>query len=223
MFEPLNHSIKFAVYCAVNLVNGKIYVGATSKGISARRSSHFCRASRGEDGVFVRAIRKYGRNSFEFVMLKVCRDWDDALESEREKIAELSPEYNATKGGGGVYGLRHSDESKAKMSAAKIGKPGLWARQPMPDEMRRKLGDLRRAEKGLRNITPDHKAKLLVNAAKANAARRRPVECLNDGMIFPSATEAARKHGVSTSQITHWCDGMVSRKGLKFRRVEAAA
>lgn len=218
--SQIDHAVKFAVYCAVNLVNGKIYVGATSKGIGARRSNHFCRAGRGEDGVFIRAINKYGRTNFEFVMIKRCVDWGDALESERIKIAELSPEYNATDGGGGVFGLVHTDVTKAKMSAAKLGKPSVWTTRRMPDEIRERIAEVRRSERGRKVTDPDRLQELKQITVMMNERRRKRVRCRADGKEYGSLTEAAVAYGLTTGAITYLCKNGKPRRGLSFEYIE---
>jgi len=112
------------VYMAINLVNDKIYIGATEKGLSSRRARHFWNAKTGRPGKFYNAIRKYGKNKFSFVEVLKCKDFWEALREEELYIKALKPHYNLTAGGGGVKGYKFSAESRAKMSAAKLGKPG---------------------------------------------------------------------------------------------------
>lgn len=112
------------VYKALNLVNHKIYVGATDRGLRNRQIRHIWNAKNGRPGKFYNAIRKYGENNFWFTTLALCDNYWEALAEEREFIKALKPEYNLTEGGGGVKGYKFSLESRKKMSDAKRGKPG---------------------------------------------------------------------------------------------------
>lgn len=208
------------VYCAINLVNSKIYVGATEKGLDVRKRKHLANAKRGQSGKFYTSIRKYGTVSFEFVSVRSCGGFWQALEIERQVIAELKPEYNLTEGGGGVKGLKFSEESRKKMSDAKIGKPCLWVLGPNADETKRKLSVSGSLRKGTYNLTADQKGKLLINSRKANAARRRAVRCDTDGRVFESVSEAAIVYGVSNSHIANWTGRCKSRLGLRFSYVD---
>lgn len=71
------------------------------------------------------AIRKYGKDSFDFKILIVCPA--ERLDYyEMACIAEYNTfegeGYNCTEGGGGVRGYHHSKETRRKQSEANIGK-----------------------------------------------------------------------------------------------------
>lgn len=202
---------QIVVYQAVNLINGKRYIGATEKGLRQRRMKHLANASRGQPGKFYTAIRKYGPQSFHFTALCQCSSFWEALELERRWIGRLTPEYNLTDGGGGVKGFRFSPESRSKMSKAKKGKAG----HPCPEWVKEKNAALRRSEKG-RPVSEAKKAALRINISKAKKVRQRPVVCVNTGKIFDSVTEAAKEYGVSTGHISLYCGGVISRAGLCF-------
>jgi len=92
------------VYMATNIVNGKRYIGMTRRTLGYRRSAHIGRAERGEENACPRitaAIRKYGRDAFEWCVLQDGLSVSDAKAKEVELIALLKPEYNVTVGGDG--------------------------------------------------------------------------------------------------------------------------
>jgi len=93
------------VYKAKNLINGKLYVGKTVRGLKVRQWSHICSARRGGKSAFYNAIRKYGKENFEFSVLEDCSLGCDLNERERFYIVQydcLSPKgYNLTPGGDG--------------------------------------------------------------------------------------------------------------------------
>lgn len=214
------HVASATVYVATNKANGKCYVGATDKPLAVRAYKHRWNAKKGMPGKFYTAIRKYGPEAFEFKPAVACAHFFDALVEEERLIAERKPAYNLTAGGGGVKGLKFSEASRAKMSAAKRGKPNHWSNGAMPVELRKRLADLRRAEAG-RPLTPRRLAAMQKNSQIANAARRKPVICVETGKQYPSVSAAAIEHGVSTATIINSCKGLFasSRTGRTFRYV----
>ncbi len=102
------------VYLVVNTVNGKRYVGMTSRGLAARKSSHISRANNGDNGCFrfYAAIRKYGNAAFVWCKLASYKSRLDAFAGEKRFIALLEPEYNVTKGGLGTSGVKSWNRKK---------------------------------------------------------------------------------------------------------------
>lgn len=206
------------VYMATNNLNGKRYIGATDRGIAHRASRHKWDAKHGKKrSKFHSAIRKYGFSAFEFRLLLPCVDFFDALENEARLIKELKPEYNLTSGGGGVKGLRFSAESKARMSAAKAGRPPAWLNGENDAEIRKKISEGLRRRKG-KPQTEKQRAHTLRMRKLGNAGRRKAVICLTDGVRYGSLTEAAKKYNLTTGQVAYYCKGNhESRRGLDFR------
>lgn len=62
------------VYMATNMRNGKRYVGMSSRGLSHRSVRHINLAISGSSSCsrFYDAIRKYGSDSFEWIILCEC-------------------------------------------------------------------------------------------------------------------------------------------------------
>lgn len=92
----------FTVYMATNKVNGKRYIGVTKLGVSGRRAAHLYKASSGgsECPRFYDAIRKYGPDSFIWVVLCTRKGKADAYRREFAYVDALKPEYNVVAGGG---------------------------------------------------------------------------------------------------------------------------
>jgi len=117
------------VYLARNKTNGKCYIGVTIRGLEIRRSGHRRDAKGNSQCIFHRAIRKYGFDSFEWVVLfsSVSKENLDCM--EMVCIAALKTKcpygYNMTDGGGGgrrgTLGTKHSEETKRRISAALMG------------------------------------------------------------------------------------------------------
>lgn len=133
------------VYLLTNKVNGKRYVGKTSRPLDVRWQGHLGSARRGDSDMLVcRAIKKHGSEAFERRVIEEC---DEVMLAAREThwIRELRTHvseggYNLTYGGDGglpgykfseaskekmrqkALGRKHTEETKAKMRAAKLDK-----------------------------------------------------------------------------------------------------
>lgn len=85
------------IYKITNLINGKIYVGKTTKTAEERFKRHYYNHKSGNTYLY-RSMRKYGFDSFVIETIEQTNQID-----EREKfwITELAPHYNMTKGGDG--------------------------------------------------------------------------------------------------------------------------
>lgn len=85
------------IYKIINLINGKFYVGKTTKTIEKRFQRHFYNHKTGNTYLY-KSMRKYGFDNFRIEIIE-----ETAHLNEREKywIDILSPDYNMTKGGDG--------------------------------------------------------------------------------------------------------------------------
>lgn len=83
------------IYTATNLINGKQYVGLTTKTLEQRVRGHMNDVIRHPDIKFYRAISKYGHDNFKF---KVIEDDISDLSKLKERevywISELDTYYN---------------------------------------------------------------------------------------------------------------------------------
>lgn len=101
------------VYLITNTINNKTYVGKTNGNCKYYYTG----------GLLIRrAIKKHGKENFKKEIL-IQGDFTDEELEEHEKyyIRTLSnpsskTSYNITIGGGGVSGLKHTDETKQKIS-----------------------------------------------------------------------------------------------------------
>ena len=70
------------IYIAINKVNGKMYVGQTTRDILKRIYRHMSNSNRGCKCAFYTAIRKYGWDNFDWCVLV------DGIKS-KDKLDEL--------------------------------------------------------------------------------------------------------------------------------------
>lgn len=116
--------MRFYVYVIRCGINGKAYVGKTSRP-RFRWYMHKCLAKRyagrreGETHLY-RAMRKHGVQHFTFEVIETCETEAHAFDRERHWICQLGTfgprGYNMTDGGEGVSGHQHKPEAKLRMA-----------------------------------------------------------------------------------------------------------
>ncbi len=113
------------VYCILNTVNGKRYIGLTTVSLTARWYNHVADANAGSKRLICRAIRKYGPGAFVMEALLSMAGgttWGDLAAMERYLIAQegtmMPAGYNMTPGGEGIL-QPLSDEIQIKLAAEK--------------------------------------------------------------------------------------------------------
>jgi len=116
------------IYMHTSKTTGKSYIGQTIKGILYRWRSHCYDAENlvASNNHFHRAIRKYGNDDWEHVVLIDDVPQSKLNEYEQnmiEKYDTYNSGYNSNIGGGSAKGYKHSQEQKDKIGAAHKGKP----------------------------------------------------------------------------------------------------
>lgn len=148
------------IYKIENNINGKIYIGQTIQELKIRFKRHcsFSALSEAEANMPIKkAIKKYGKENFTISVIEEC---DDSIINEREifwieKYDSFKNGYNATLGGGGLYGYWNNikgvnvdeiiEKYKAGEYISKLAKEYLISRQSIRDSLRRKNIELRSA------------------------------------------------------------------------------
>lgn len=112
------------VYKAVNLINGKSYIGQTIKTLSYRKQTHFSQIKKRRTP-FYNALKKYGKNNFKWFILEQCHTKESLDLAEEWYIRyfnTLVPKgYNLTLGGEGTHGWKPSEEFRKKCSEKWLG------------------------------------------------------------------------------------------------------
>ena len=186
---------QWRVYVHINKINGKRYVGITSK---TRIEHRWGLAGCGykKNPRFYSAIVKYGWDNFDHIILAEKLTESEAKAMEMHLIEEWQTMdskygYNLTSGGDGTKGYHPSEETRIKLSEAR-------RKENLSEET------LRRRSDGLRGrrFTEDHKQKIGKSNSKA-------VDMLTlDGdyiQTFPSARSAEVELGISHSHISQCC------------------
>lgn len=126
------------IYKITNNVNHKCYIGQTIRDLGLRIREHKSKAKHRTDSGYAiaKAINKYGAENFSWDVLCVCESLEELDEKERYYISLYDSfgrnGYNLTEGGmkyanfsgknHPMYGRKHSEESKRKMSEHSKGK-----------------------------------------------------------------------------------------------------
>ena len=137
----INNNKEYIVYCHINNINNKKYIGITCQTPEQRfRNGNGYKANK----YFYAAIMKYGWGNFNHIILYEHLTEKDAKEKEIELIAKYNTRnkkfgYNLTPGGEGYsgednpwYGKHHTFEARKRMSELRKG-------IPKDDEWRHKI------------------------------------------------------------------------------------
>lgn len=176
----------FTVYKHINKINGKIYIGITSQKAERRWGG----GSKYYTQHFGRAIKKYGWENFEHIIIAENLTKEDACELERLLIKvhdSTNPQkgYNETIGGegGGMYNKHHSEESKDKIRQAR-------KRNGFTEEHRKHISEAKRG-------TNHHFAKKVYQYTKENEFVR----------TWDYMSLAAKELKISKANIGEVCNG----------------
>ena len=166
--------MKTGVYKITNLVNGKVYIGA-SKDIERRWSAH----RRGLTAI-ADDLKTFGLENFKFKVLLECPE-DMLCQWERDMIALYDsddPEKGYNDKGDRPYSLKTSESLKGHKPWSK-GKPAWNKGIPCSEETRRKMSEklkgrifsdetkhrMSESQKGKHNITHSEETKRKISEA----------------------------------------------------------
>jgi len=134
------------IYKITNIVNGKFYIGSATN-LVKRRRSHLSslKYGRHKNEKLQRSYDKHGKDSFKFETVLYCNA-KNLIMYEQIVIDGFDPVtngYNIKPVAGSTTGYKHSDEAKAKMKAAWVGRV-----LPTPSEDRgRKISESKTGKK----------------------------------------------------------------------------
>ena len=177
---------KYTVYIHKNKVNNKVYVG-----ITCQKTNYRWGAGSGyrQQPKFYNAIKKYGWDNFEHIILFENLSFEEAKQKEIEIISKYNAftkkyGYNATKGGDGSNGVPCSEEKKQKISKANKG-------HKFNEETKLLMSKLKLGKKP-------------INCKK--------VLCIETGIIYDSMHTAEKETGAKYKNISKVCKGEYGRK-----------
>ncbi len=124
------------IYIVTNKINGKNYVGKTTKELRFRKAEHFS-FSRNSSMIFHKALRKYGKENFEWEEISWAGSIEELNKYEIIMIdfykTKVPNGYNVTDGGEGG-GSNPSEEVRKKRGSG-------WRGKKNPDQSIRMRGN----------------------------------------------------------------------------------
>lgn len=199
------------IYKATNLINGKIYIGMTTKTLEHRVKVHK-RDSQRLNTYFYQAIRKHGFDNFKWKVIDTAETMEELEEKERYYIKlyncfdNKDVGYNTQSGGNSLYEITEEHRRQRSERAKGKNNPMYGTVSPM---------------KG-KKFTESHKQKISEAIKKAyrphmyggtNPSAKK-VRNIDTGEVFETMTEASKKYpGISRQSINHNCVGRTKKAG----------
>lgn len=196
------------VYCTVNLINGKKYIGQ-------HQTNNLEDGYIGSGKIMRQAIKLYGKENFTRSILEFANTLDElnALEIKYINLHDAVNDpnyYNITTGGWGHPGTPMSEDTKNKIRESHIGKA-------ITEETRIKLREShlghgigrRLSDEQKKKISESEKGKIVSDESRRKMSEKRKgifrddlgraVKCIETGEVFTSCANAARHFGVSNN------------------------
>lgn len=206
----------YTVYQHKNKINGKVYIGITSRAPEDRWGINGCNYKSSPH--FYSAILKYGWDNFEHNILFENLTKEQACIKEQELIKYFNSTnrdfgYNATTGG---EAFTLSEDAREKKSISMRGnKNGMG--HPCSEEKKAKIS---KAQKG-KSLEEQHKEKLSAAASRRHVPcseekrkqlsqsypYKKKVYCEELDKIFDSVQQCGRELGIPATNITKLCNG----------------
>lgn len=144
------------IYSITNLKNSRQYVGSAVN-LRKRKNIHLSQLRNGKhrNPKLQAAFDKYGEEAFRFDVLEVVENKSDLIPAEQRHMDLLKPFYNIAKVAGSTLGVKFTDEARAKISKAAVGRP----RGPFTDEHRANISAATKGKKH-RPLTNEEKTRI---------------------------------------------------------------
>src|SRR5690606_37114347 len=178
---------KTGIYMWINKINGKRYVGS-AKNLKSRLLVYYNYKKLQENMSINKALLKYGYASFSFIVLEYCSQ-EVLVQREQHYLDLLQPEYNILVYAYSSLGFKHDKDTLYKMSAEN----NHFFGKTHSEEAKAKISA---ATKGRgKNFTEEHKKN--ISAAQPNSQQLSVLD-LETGVetVYHSIGEAARSLGL---------------------------
>jgi group I intron endonuclease len=185
-----------------NKLNNNVYIGITGAQKVESRWGNNGSGYLGRESKFSLAIKKYGWDGFDHIVL-----FDNLTKSQAvKKEIELIKEYDSFKNGynsdlGGTI-KKHSKETREKISKALKGRESFHKGKKLSKEHKAKLSEAHKGNK----LSKECRAKLS-EAHKGKIQEGKKVKCINDGMQFISISAAARYYNINRRYLSFYLNG----------------
>lgn len=207
------------IYKIENKLNGKIYIGKTTKSLKTRLRKHLNLALTGKGFALHTAIRKYGSENFHISLMEECNTEDQYHKIECLYIKDLNTMtpngYNCSVGGKGEV---RSIESYRVQSLKMAGREISWG-----DKISRSLiaknsispmnGEKYKDTSMFKGNTQAGNRNVLLKGTK--------IRCIEDDCVFSSIREAGLYYSLAGSSIQRSMNktGFVKKINKTFEKV----
>lgn len=223
---------EYSVYIHKNKLNDMRYIGITSQDLDVRwqdgngyrKQSHFWRA-----------IQKYGWNGFDHIVVATGLTAEEAYQMEVELIEKYHTTdsrygYNKSIGGeSGAKGVEHSIKNKKATSEAL---KRLWSNPEFKRKHSERTAQMnktasireKRSEAGRNRVVSDETKQRIsenrkgkgkvkrtpeqiehMKAHHSGGSEKRPVVCVETGVVYACINDAARALSINKKQISGCC------------------
>lgn len=191
------------IYKIQNKINGKIYIGLTTKKNPMRRIyEHLSTRKTHKNSVIHFALVRYGIQNFNIEFIDSAFTKEGLTEKEKYWIhfynsCNRKTGYNLTNGGEGCRtsrGVVVSDETRRKMALSKLGKKMHIT--PHTEETKLRMSANAKGKTSLYNIS-----------------KQKSVLCIDDEIIHPSIEACAKYYGVRSQNVLKVCKGIRKSTG----------
>ena len=214
----------FTVYCHINKINSKKYVGITKQNPETRWHGG---NGYNNSEYFWRAIKKYGWENFEHKILYENLTKEEAEKIEIQLISKWETTnraygYNIANGGNHIGSV--SEETKKKISN---GRKGIATELHRTEKTKKKISEslkgIKRNDETKKKISDFAKSRGMSELTRqrlieANEKRKMPVICMVTGIKYESASEAARQTGLCKSTILRHCNGTLKKQKWEYSK-----
>ena len=175
--------MKSGIYRIKNIITNDCYVGS-SINIEKRWREHqrALKRNKHRNPKLQNAYNKYGVDSFKYEIFEIC-PVEFLLEREQERLDSGAFSYNICMVAGNTAGRKASDETKAKLSAAKKG-------EKHSDETKAKICASNKGKKR----SAETKAKISASASKMrkplSEEHKAKLSAVGKGRVFSEETKA---------------------------------
>lgn len=196
----MENRFTWCVYKHTNKINGKVYIGKTSKKPEYRWNN-----GKGYSGQkhFYNSINKYGWDNFSHEIIKtgLTKEESSALEIELiQKYESTNPDkgYNSTAGGGGMLGWHHTEESLSKIRHSNsVRGVSKETREKMRAIMKAKYADGNTPFKGKHHTEESKKLLSLAHLGKSTGPMKeetkRKISLKHTGMSYGPLSDEHKK------------------------------
>jgi group I intron endonuclease len=219
--------------------SGKYYIGITSTTLNFRKAKHIAESKRNTNYKFHNAIRKYGKTLVWEVIESNITCYEKLKELEKYYIQYFDSfhnGYNCTLGGDGIFGYKHSEESKSKMKGNRPQTSAALKNKPKSLEHRKNLSKARKElnlklsdeqKQKISNFMSNYKSDIEIRNKAAIANGGKPFLVFKDANLigrWVSQRQCARELNLQQSYIGKCLKNNTknkTHKGYTFRYEEA--